>query len=281
MNPKVDTVDTDRGNTKKPDLRSRGWFFTLNNPGEETHLIEIFEISGCEKFVFQLEVGELGTPHFQGMVYYTNARSFSSMKELNNEIHWEKMKDLRKSIAYCTKIETRIAGPWAKGIKIPKQIKLIDPSTRIWQKDLVAELEVDPDDRTIIWYYDPVGGSGKTALAKWLVIKKRALVVSGKASDIKFAVMKHIEKFGEVSIVCFLFPRTVEEYVSYDAIESLKDGLFFSGKYESGMCAFASPHIICFANFEPDKEKLSLDRWDIRSLSEKKEVSVEQFLMEY
>lgn len=275
----VDTVDTVRGNTKKPELRSRGWFFTFNNPECETHLIETFEISGCKSYIFQLEMGEEGTPHFQGLVYYDNARSFNSMKELDVRIHWEKLKDLRKGIIYCSKIDTRIDGPWVKGIKIPRQMKLINPMDREWQHELVEELSLVPDDRTIIWYADPIGGSGKTALAKWLVIKKKALVVSGKATDIKYAVAKHIEKFGQVDIICFLFPRSVEEYVSYDAIESLKDGLFFSGKYESGMCAFASPHIVVFANFVPDEESLSKDRWSIRNLSKKVEVDVTQFLM--
>lgn len=301
MKKKNDTDDTERGNTKEPVLRSRGWFFTFNNPHLKTQnskdfaqktiefenceeeLIQIFEVAGVEKYIFQLEEGEIcKTPHFQGMVYFQNARTFRSMKELHNQIHWEKMKDLRSSIKYCGKIDGRLKGPWAKGIKIPRQIKLINPNDRPWQKELVNELETEPNDRTIIWYHDPVGGSGKTALAKWLVIKKKALVVSGKACDIKYAVSKHIEKNGQVDIICFLFPRSVEEYVSYDAIESLKDGLFFSSKYESGMCVFAPPHIICFANFAPEKDKLSEDRWVIRTLSEPlPKKTVEQFLVDW
>lgn len=262
----MDTVDTDQGNTKVVDLRSRGWFFTLNNPDSETQLIELFEVSGAKNYCFQLEMGENGTPHFQGMVYYENARSFKSMKELDKRIHWEKMKDVRRSIEYVTKSETRIDGPWSKGIKIPRKLKLIDPTVRPWQDSLVKELSLEPDDRKIIWYHDPNGGSGKTALAKWLAVNKKALVVSGKANDIKYAVMKFIEVNGYIDIIVFCFPRSVEGYVSYDAIESLKDGIFFNGKYESGMCTFPSPHIVCFANFAPDLNALSLDRWDIRCL---------------
>lgn len=275
-----DTVDTVRGNTRKPELRSRGWFFTLNNPDSVTQFSETLEISGCVRYLFQLELGEEGTPHFQGLVYYDNARTFNSMKELDNRIHWEKLKDLRKAINYCCKIETRIDGPWAKGIKIPRQIKLINPNDRPWQANYIKEISEEPDDRTIVWVADYEGGMGKTSLAKYLVIKHKALVVSGKATDIKYAVMKHIEKFGSLDIVCFLFPRTVENYISYDAIESLKDGLFFSAKYESGMCVFAPPHVLCLANFEPDRSALTKDRWDIRIFGEKKNVNEEEFLSE-
>lgn len=267
MSELVDTVDTDHGNTKERDLRSRAWFLTWNNPEDYTVLIELFEVSGCERFIFQEEIGDNMTRHFQGLVYYKNARSFNSMKVLCKEIHWEVAHDVRKAIKYCCKVDTRSDGPWSKGIKIPKGIKIIDPNEREWQKKLLEELIFDSDDRKIVWYTDPIGGSGKTQMAKYLVVKHKALVVSGKATDIKFAVIKHLEKNPSCDILIFLFPRTVEGYVSYDAIESLKDGLFFSGKYESGMAVFDPPHVICMANFAPDRSMLSADRWDIRELS--------------
>lgn len=261
--------DSEEGNTSLSSSRSRGWCFTWNNPGTPSQMIEILEVAGAKSYLFQLECGKnTNVPHFQGFMYFENQRTFSSIKEMCREMHISKMKDLRASIKYCCKEDTRVAGPWSKNVKIPRSLKLIDPDDRIWQKDLVKELEVVPDDRKIIWYHDPVGGSGKTALAKYLVVKKNALVVSGKGNDIKYAISKHIEKHGEVNIIIFLFPRTVEGFVSYDAIESLKDGIFFSGKYESGMCVFASPHIVCFANFAPDLSALSLDRWEVRKLSE-------------
>ena len=55
--------------------------------------------------------------------------------------------------------------------------------------------------------------------------------------------------------------------MNYSVIEHLKNGRIFSSKYESKIMKFACPYIIIYANFMPNKEKLSEDRWDIREIS--------------
>ena len=41
---------------------------------------------------------------------------------------------------------------------------------------------------------------------------------------------------------------------------------FFSGKYEGGMVCGPNPHVLIFANDEPDTHKMSADRWIIKEL---------------
>ena len=94
-----------------------------------------------------------------------------------------------------------------------------------------------------------------------------AIIVSGKGNDILYGITKHIEEHKEIDIVILDFERSVEDYVSYSAIEKIKNGCFYSPKYKGSMVIFNSPHVICFANFLPDKEKLSLDRWNIKEIS--------------
>ena len=53
----------------------------------------------------------------------------------------------------------------------------------------------------------------------------------------------------------------MEEYVSYGAIEKIKNGYYMCSKYESKPIIRNPPHIIIMANFEPDYEALSKDRW--------------------
>jgi len=84
--------------------KSRGWTFTLNNyTPEDVKNIEGFE---CQ-FLFQEETGESGTKHLQGMLYFKNAVSFNSIRNLLPRAHIEKMKNKIASIKYCSKEDTR------------------------------------------------------------------------------------------------------------------------------------------------------------------------------
>ena len=51
--------------------------------------------------------------------------------------------------------------------------------------------------------------------------------------------------------------------ISYDGLENLKDGLLFSGKYESGMSRFPSPILIVLSNNFPDLSKMGSNRFRI------------------
>lgn len=129
-----------------------------------------------------------------------------------------------------------------------------------WQRKLLEELEGEPDPRKIIWYYDPAGGNGKSTLTKYLVLTKDAVMFGpAKSADIKHA-------YGQQPVVIFDFPRTCEGYVPYDAIESIKNGLYFSSKYSSSMRVGKTPHLVVFANFEPELRAMSQDRWDVRKM---------------
>ena len=48
--------------------------------------------------------------------------------------------------------------------------------------------------------------------------------------------------------------------MNYGALEQLKNGLVYNTKYESGMRMFATPHVLVFSNFEPDRSKITEDR---------------------
>lgn len=119
--------------------------------------------------------------------------------------------------------------------------------------------------RTIIWYTDIQGGCGKTALCRYMIanIPHVLFISTGAAKDILYQVIKNQ---WDPTVVIFNLPRTAEAAMSYSAIEQLKDGLVFSGKYEGGVKMFPPPHVVVFANFVPDLSRLSIDRWDTRDL---------------
>jgi len=256
-------------------IRSRCWFFTFNNPQRYKYCDEILTqaFKDFEKYVFQLEKGEInGTPHIQGFVRLKNARCLSGMQKILLEypIHWEVCRNEEAAIQYCQKEQTRIGPVWSKGLQKPKVSPLLGLKLRPFQKqvlDLVAE---EPNDRTIHWYYDTNGNTGKTTLARHLIRTRHdVLYVQGKSNDIKYTVASFIDENKiDPKIIIWGVPRCLEEYISYEAIESIKDGLFMNGKYESKMVDIDSPHVIIFANFKPELRKLSQDRWNIVNIEE-------------
>lgn len=256
------------GNTKKQ--RARSWFFTYNNPDISwSHLSHLLGGFGVVKLVGQRERGESGTEHYQGVVQFKNQITFNTLKNIDHAIHWERCKDLKKAIEYCTKEESRIDGPWAEGWQLP-----VKPSTirvqdfYLWQSSVYDWISVEPDTRTIRWIWDSRGNNGKTALAKKLVTEKSALFLSGKGADIKYSIATALSRNLSVKICLFHYVRDQENFISYQALEEVKDGIFFSSKYESTTCVYDSPHVIVLANFRPDTSRLSQDRWKIYQIDD-------------
>ncbi len=126
-----------------------------------------------------------------------------------------------------------------------------------WQIQIMREVRGPTDPRTITWVYDQIGGSGKTYLSKYLLVTEDCIrFENGSSSDIKYA-------YGGQRIVLFDLARSQEQSVNFEVIESIKNGVFFSTKYESMQKIFEVPHVVVFANWAPDMSKLSVDRWNI------------------
>lgn len=255
------------GNTKSSlplKSRRRKWCFTCFQYDDTTctDLCDYFEGA---KYLFQEEIcPETKTPHLQGAVCFKNARYFSTLKEKFPTVHWEVMRNESASFDYCMKEESKKKDGLRRSGGLPK--RLTSPIDKLydWQKTLVEKLAKEPDQRSIMWYWEPEGNVGKTVLAKHICIKNPdAIYVSGKAQDVKYAVAQRVAAGKPPRIVIYGVPRTYEEYVSYAALEEVKDGIFFSGKYEAGMVMYNNPHVVVLANCEPEKEKVSSDRWDI------------------
>lgn len=255
------------GNSKQPP-RYRNFFITINNPIELDRVQLLHNIySECTKFAGQLEEGESGTPHFQACIEFKSGKSFQTLSKLLPRASIRKTNNKKAAIEYCTKPEGRLEGPWTKGL--PKAIKLIE-TFRPFQTDILEMIKEPADDRTIHWFYDETGCVGKTSFAKYLCVNYNALYCCGKCSDTKYLIAKHFEsnECNKDDLICvFGFTRSKEDYVSYEAIEAVKDGIFTSTKYESTMVVFNSPHVFIFANFKPNKNALSKDRWSIKKIN--------------
>lgn len=220
----------------------------------------------CKWFYFQKEQGlEKTEKNPDGYKHWQIALSLKQkhyknfvINMLGQDASVRPIAKLHSCINYCQKSDTRIEGPYDHNSTFIETIKILNE----WQEKLFKELQGPIHPRKIIWYYDKIGGKGKTAFCKFMYVHHKACILNnGKVSDIAFAVV------GNPMIILFNITRSVEEYINYSAMESLKDGMIFSAKYESNMKVFNVPHVVVFANCRPDETKMSKDRWDIRTMS--------------
>lgn len=237
------------------------WVFTLNNFTETEFDILKKEIClYCLDYRVQEEVGEEnGTHHLQG--YIKSKKRIRPLETFSNKrIIWKKARSPKHARDYCCKEETA-TGNYV--IDTEEPLDLIKPD-RPWQLDILRLINMNADYRSIYWYWDDIGNTGKSAFTKYLCAKKEALCVSGKSNDCKYAIVQFKEQKKKYpKIIIFDIPRTNIDYLNYEAIESIKNGCFFSGKYECVQVIMNCPHVIIFANSPPHINRLSIDRWNI------------------
>lgn len=127
------------------------------------------------------------------------------------------------------------------------------------QQYILDKINDTVNDRTVYWVYDEDGNSGKSYLSKYLQLTRDTYYITGgKQNDILYG-------YEGQQIVIIDLARTYADNLEhiYTIIENLKNGQYLSTKYETKQKLFEVPHIIVMANFEPDKSKLSRDRWNM------------------
>ncbi len=139
--------NTNKVRNKLPS-KGRNWVFTLNNYTKKDigTFFDLKLMQNLKSFCFQEEMGENGTPHLQGVLAYKNAISFNSVKKIHPLAHWEKCKNLKASLQYCSKADTRIGRTYTWNYQIFNEgIPLT--SYNILQ-DLMKQNLADPPDLT-------------------------------------------------------------------------------------------------------------------------------------
>lgn len=103
---------------------------------------------------------------------------------------------------------------------------------------------------------------------------RNALIVSGTCKDIMY-ILSEMESFPKIVIIDI--PRSNDkQIISYQLVEQLKSGRMCSTKYKGKVKRFNIPHILVFANYEPEMHALSLDRWEIFWINKKRELFIEK-----
>lgn len=265
-------------NSKRPDTAKNRWMFTWNNyPLDWADVIKARVEAVRAKYPHLKWIGgeeiapTTGTPHIQGYIEFDHLHQKTRVRPITalglpKEVHWgdkdgKPCKGSREAnIAYCSKECRNVVCTF----KIPKELWV--PTISGWQLDAAALLDVDllEDTRSIHWFWEPNGRMGKSTFCRWACCTQSPediVIVGGKAADMKNGIVNHKKIYGQYpETVLVDVPRESLQYVSYAGLEEVRNGLFFSGKYESGMVLMNPPRMLVFANSPPEEGKLSSDR---------------------
>lgn len=262
---------------KRGNQRKKYDFVWNNYPVEQMEQLGRFLEGLCCKFYFKEE--DAGTPHLQGCLWLKKRMRMTELVAMNelSECSFRECRNWDCLVNYCMKDETSIPGGrfFSKGLKLPrKKIEILkEEELYEWEKWVIDVMSTKASNRTIHWLWEPVGEVGKSTFCKYLCVKYGALLLSGKANDMKYGIVNAIKNGGDYPEIILLdIPRTSENFLSYAGIEEIKNGCFFSGKYEGSMVLGNCPHLFCFANFKPDVTKMSLDRWQIKYLGKNEDL---------
>lgn len=252
--------DKEKENGSRISGRKR-WLFTFNNYPDDWQQQMEKGLERCFWFCGEEIAPTTGTPHLQGYVEFPVKVRPIGYKGFPKQISWQACNGDRKdNLIYCNKESGK-----KYGNLIPPR-KIVFPTfDKDWQIEVLEKIKEIPDDRTIHWYHG-TGGIGKTTFCKYLVEKHGAIIVSGKGADVRNAVLTYLNDKGcYPELVLFPIPRSYNtDYLSYEALENIKDMFFYSGKYEGGQVCGPCPHLFIFSNEYPETEKISKDRWMIR-----------------
>lgn len=160
------------------------------------------------------------------------------------------------AIKYSTGVEKMIQRANARASAEELREEYEEVKLRPWQEKLFNMLHEKPDKRKIYWYYDRVGGMGKSWFVEFIDTTdlKCHTFTHTKSADVAYAIK------GTEKVFIFDLARKLEDMVNTQIIECVKNGRVFSTKYQSIVKKFCKPHVIVFANFKPVEGGFSEDK---------------------
>ena len=171
------------------------------------------------------------------------------------------MKELRELHSSVCALYPRFVEDYISDCR--EEVKVPAHPLRDWQQTLNAKLLQPPDPREITFIVDITGNQGKSWFARYYcdLHDNAQFIIPGKKADMALTIQTNNRVF------FFDCPRSKQgEYIQYDFLEELKNGNIFSPKYMSKMKFLNHPHVVVFMNEQPDREKLSSDRYSITVL---------------
>lgn len=136
-------------------LRSRAWLFTFNNYADHVpHVTLVRSAEHVKFFVIGREVGESGTPHLQGYIYFATLKSLTQCRALLPLAHWTIARGTaQENYAYCTKDGNFDEGGVMPATQTEKGAKGAARIAELWTLARAGQFEQLPPQNIKTWEY--------------------------------------------------------------------------------------------------------------------------------
>lgn len=152
---------------------------------------------------------------------------------------------------------------YAEALSPPPKLVNSEPRDG-WQREVTDYMEAEPSEREIMFVVDPEGNSGKSWMCRYAITRwpdKVQVMRIGRRDDLAHVVDP------QKSIFLVDVPRNQMTFLQYSVLESLKDRMIFSPKYDSSLKILSQvPTVIVFSNEAPDMTELTGDRYYIKTI---------------
>lgn len=270
----------DKKSKKTPATKSRNWihYVDLTKEGDKEEIYENYRNEKIFNKIFSIEIQNNDKHEIYTVMSFKSPRYYNPVYQCVEKTGTIEVCDNFKLKLNELKRKKHIVDTLMLRVSIQDQgIKIKDPlegfEYRPFQQMIVDILSEEPDNRSIYWFYEPTGNAGKSSFAKHLKLKNDNIQsYTGKANDIKCALANYLyggntdpnaKMVRQLDAALFDYPRTSEQWISYQVLEEIKNGDCFSGKYNSKGLLFNPPHVIVTSNFLPKIKSMSKDRWKV------------------
>lgn len=130
-----------------------------------------------------------------------------------------------------------------------------------WQRDLKLDLFEDPNDREVVFVVDKQGGKGKTWFAKKYCSENdnAQYMEPAKKADMAYILQENIR----VLFINLTRSQVEKSEYLYSFLESVKDGMVFSLKYEFCVKYIGKCYVVVMMNIQPNLILLFSDWYKI------------------
>lgn len=248
----------------------------------------------AKSYTFQLEQGDTGYKHFQGRLsLIKKRRKMDALKLFKVAPNYFEptvnAEHFRGDAFYMMKEDTRIEGPWTdkdkkNEIYVPRQFRGLMNNLYPYQQ-FIYDTRNDFEPRKINLVYDEKGCNGKSTIASLCELMDKGIDVP-PMNDMKEIIQLLCDECMATdnrspTPIFIDMPRAMDKsrlYGIYSAIEQIKKGKLYDTRYNYKKWWIDSPQLWVFTNTLPDLSMLSMDRWNILIINDKKEFEKYKFV---